>query len=597
MGKTFIKYNEVEIRNCLIRRFDQEPVYDDSGTDLLYFKFSISVEGIVYTQKSPTWSQDLGVWVQGGNAVSTTSATAHYKDFRRNIAAPRGNFLMVMGADSDGTNGETMLDVKAASAQDLGNVTGYDMNNGPRGSIRIIRATGDDVFRVQADFEVCTLECGYSEGNKSNVLSNRWTCADDIDENFYTTRTFSGRLRLANSLINPHGFRSLVIPTLQPGMKRKSVRVTSSSDGLTLDYTVTDDEAAFSPPEPATSWSYSHTESMSENGATQTGHMEIRLSGDRRVNKKELLAVAVQIMRHKILSIGIVNAGNYTVKSFSATDSSGSDKQNTVVVNCTVQHVWGGIKQNFIMAFGRWGKPIDGTVIDAYDNDLSPPLPGGTEGNISAAAALSAYLQSPCNPDHAINFQTDNSGTDIAGGSPGIVVDVEVRPSDSDVDEIPGHLSDSHVNEGIYTYYQGDYNYQTNEMVTDLPLADTEVSGSSSRPDSISLSQLARPTGRLTVRISAERQLAMPVLPAPKEWVDVRGITMTPLNHKIVPSSTDVDQLGEPVYRVNAEYTFALSRAPEAEEEQEFNIGEVPWLKGEIGKTPDGFLNGSYGNE
>ncbi|MGH7743988.1 MAG: hypothetical protein ACREQ5_04110, partial [Candidatus Dormibacteria bacterium] len=45
---TDVTYGTVTIASCQTLRFAQEAVYDDSGTDLLYQKFLIRVQGYIY---------------------------------------------------------------------------------------------------------------------------------------------------------------------------------------------------------------------------------------------------------------------------------------------------------------------------------------------------------------------------------------------------------------------------------------------------------------------------------------------------------------------------------------------------------------------
>lgn len=606
MGKTYIKYNDVEIRNCLLRGFTQTPVFDSSETDLMFYKFAIRVDGVIYADKDD-WSKDLGVWKtgSGSQAASKTSVTVHISDIRAKMAQPRGDFEMIMGADADGSGGETLIEARHPVSNDAGKTSGYDMNNGPRcTSFSVNRVVGDNVFSVSAEFEVCTLECGFGgeddDKNTTNVLSNRWTCADEIDANFYTTRVMSGQVRLANAVVNPHSFRHLVIPTLQPGMKRESISVTSSLDGLTLNYRVTDKEVTFSPPAPATSWEYSHTESLGENGAVHYGQMMIRLSGDRYVDKIELLTLAIDMMRQKILGVNLRNDVKYILRGFSATDTGGSNSSNSITVQADVQHVRDLVVDNVKAGFGKFGNVPNVGMRNVWDIDESPDLPNETEANIASATAFSAYLQFPCSGDHSINKTESNggqsSGTPETAERPAIAVrsipDREFRD--------PQWMSNEHINEGIYTHYVANHKYDTDQMKAALPLAQQEPA-SSSIPASVSFGQLAQPVGKLTVRVQAERQRKSPEMPKPEDFEDDTGIKYTLMEQKVMPHGVDLDPVGVPVYRADAEYIFVLDRAIQPDE-QELNIGVIPWINhlaaglNAVAKTTDGFLDGTLGS-
>src|ERR1700685_2266752 len=181
------------------------------------------------------------------------------------------------------------------------NILDVDLNNGPKSRvISITHVSADEVLRCQVEFEICQLECvrdipdGLSNQQTNlapAVLSNRWSVNDSIDKNFMTTRTYTGRLRLASLGVDPNDFRSWIVPSVYPGFHRERMDFAITTDGLNVDYTVGDKEIVFSAPAPATTWKFSHTETTGD-GKSIVGELSITLGGDRTVSRTLLIAMA-----------------------------------------------------------------------------------------------------------------------------------------------------------------------------------------------------------------------------------------------------------------------------------------------------------------
>ena len=76
---TTVLYNYVTIHNCVTREFDQELLYDASGTDLVAVRYKIGVEGYVHAQQaagSGHGIQEVGGPTSTGPCPSPGAGTA-----------------------------------------------------------------------------------------------------------------------------------------------------------------------------------------------------------------------------------------------------------------------------------------------------------------------------------------------------------------------------------------------------------------------------------------------------------------------------------------------------------------------------------------
>lgn len=581
-GSTTVKYGDITFTNCLTKRFEQEAVFDDSGTDLLYYKFTIRIVGWVHGRSNISSVNIIPI-------TSLGSAAVHHRKFRPVLLEPRKSFEMRLGKTIDPVfAGQELLLCAPATTQSLSGrpetTKGKDLNNGPKAKIlSVANIAADELIKVEAEFEICKLECGFSDegaGNNSGVLNNRWSCIDDVDHNFYTTRTFTGRLRLSTSLVNPHSFRDWVVPGMQEGMKLEKMSFTASEDGLNLDYTVIHKEVAFSAPAPATDWRISHTESLGEFAMIGYAEISITLNGDRNVDKGELLAIAASVIEAKLVTLqGDVERelNDHLILAFTITDTFGSDQNNSVHVYCKVRHVQ-EVNETFPLAVEEFSIPIDASVIVGYDSNISRGTgeDARTEGPIPMMSAFATYLQSPCNTRHGIQAAILptarlDSGVNKAAG----IIRLEARVVPELRSEHPEYMSEGHK-QNMYTYYEMDNTYDIRGHKVQLPIASgpSTSSADDDKPTSVTVI-LTNPTAKRIVRIKAERAGDWPLLPTPKDFMDENGIKVELLDHKIVPGTPERGPDGIVIHRINAEYIYALSRPPRPNEK--LRVGFNPW--------------------
>lgn len=385
INRTHIRYGEVDLVNCLTDTFSQEPVYDESGTDLLYYKYSIAVtcyvhgstgqggptgtgageitgawggvanqpptvanegpaiiptddgsgsyeDGVGYTQTGETEfgtssNEDLGPFFSGGGGTIAQNAVFNYRALRAQLGQPRQPFQMWVGRNQLLASAPAQPSSQTNNAgsayggilNEHSNIGIYDLNNGPKIlGLEITKVQGPSIFRVQWRVEVCVRHCfggandaenlderggslvphaGHARGNQ--ILSNRWSVSDSIDQDLLTTRTITGTLRASTANVNPNVFREYVVPPLSLGMRISSMQFEVSADGLTLNYTIIHSEIEHAAPWPATSWDFQWSLTTGD-GMLATADGRIRLKGDRNVSKGHLIQLGLTILESRL---------------------------------------------------------------------------------------------------------------------------------------------------------------------------------------------------------------------------------------------------------------------------------------------------------
>ena len=572
---TVVTYGPVTFSNVLTRKFRQEPVFDQGGQNVQYTRFSIHIVGHVHAIAATKGSQIESTYTDPMN-LPDGRASASHKWIRWNLMQPRQSFTFISSNDTLLSAGPASLanPVPPPSSTQYSQV---DLNNGPRClGFEIVQVIRNNVFRVEAEFEVCVNECNNSlqNTNTSSVLSNCWSCTDDIDRNFYTRRTISGQLRVATAVLNPHSFRNIVLPPLQPGMRRDSMQFVAADDGLTLQYTITDQEVAFAAPKPATSWRVSHTESVSREESSIGSYVsvDVMLAGDRNADKNELISLAAAIIDAKCT--GQAPRRSRIFLNYSITDETGDDgstihasararrthrKQEPAIAGVAIDRLKPLTAGDLIAVAG---------IVGQYDPELSRGARPGenleSHGPISLVGAFSTYLQSACGNQHEL-FRTplaQEPGTPIAGPT----VNVEAYttadlPGDESIDWTTADASDN-----VYTYYAVDSTYERAGMVVQLPIAQGSQStgslgGGTTGATSAFVTLAATQTQRV-VRMEAERVGAPPSLPAPAEYWQENGINYYLLDSQVQVGAPERGPDGEYVFRERREYRYGADYDP-----------------------------------
>lgn len=607
-GQTWLIYNDIQIQNCQTLNFEQSVRYDKSGTDKIYDEFKIKVVGYAHSiviqsgglEPNPPHSMNITT-VQD---ESFSSAGQQELAIRARLTTPRAALIFKVGADRFGAGGVDLLTV---NPQGKTNTTvslkpesqptiNYDVNNGPKPqSINVTQITGNTLFRIEFEVTCCVVACsttGDAPKQKFGVLSNRWSCRDMIDQDFFTTRTITGELITANGSISPHEFRDWVIPRLRPGFKRQDMEFTASEDGRVLQYTFTDKEIAYSAPRPATSWKMTHKESAYDGGLVRST-VNIEFSGPRNVNRTQLFAIAAHVFDAKMIMSFVNDKHKRYIEELTFTDEYG-DGVNRVLASISVLRS-GDQKDIFGTVSDQLGNPpsdqndIFGPNVQVpYDSNLSRGASQFDQidlsGPIDITGAWAAYLQTPCDDNHGICAAAENNLPRVGPCDPrlGGTVPLRIRTV---LPPAPFWTSPSH-DASIYTHYHVESRLQHDHDRMQLPIAGWigtslgggSIGGGTAVQATSSVFTMGLGALRRIVRVVGQRIGSPPAIPKPLEsyLYLATGGTATLLKSLINYVSPTREPGGGQVHEVHAEYQYAID-APPDQSSTSIPIGFNPW--------------------
>lgn len=636
---TVVTYNGIRLHHCSTKRFDQQTVYDDTGTDYLYTKFHVQVVGYVHANLHVSSTANTGVRTDAtsfppgstayanmdkGNDDFTSGAAQNFNVIRTLLAQPRADFEMRVGANEQGTGGDILLSASAITLANAKSISGRDVDNGPKPKgVSITRLTGNAIYRVEFEIEVCRVECSVdgsaSTNNNRGVLSNRWAMTDEIDNNFYCTRTITGRLRVASANLNPHSFRQLVMPPLNKYFRRERIQFTATADNLNLDYTIVDKEIAFAAPIPASSWHVSFQESSASARISQTT-ISIRLTSARNVNKQVLFQIAAQIIDARGIRLAGGNAGGVVIfREATFTDVYG-DAENYIEAHAVLEHAGGEELKDapdILSAVGtRLGKPLTNVDIPGaagnippynYEQSINPVqlnAQGQQAGPTGLAGLFACHLQTACELEHNFYITSKDlpaKNEPASGSGQDAVVTVNTLPGGV---PLPDTVSTTEHHDYPYTYYRMQTTYEDRASNVQVPLATekpgSSASGSTGQTSSSNAGSANAPTStvvrlggsvaRLTARVAAERIGQWPELPASPITMGTAGLSASAttaaanaiaykiLDSVIIPEAVELTADGKKLYRSSMQITYAMSRALKFAYEG-IRVGRQPWIK------------------
>lgn len=595
-GQTIVEYNGASIFQCQTLRFEQREERDPTGMDTLFHHFTVTVAGYAHA-KSITGPAAPYVYPAVGPDAATVTA-----NFRRLLSEPRKEFKMRVGCDAAGAGGVELLQ---ASPDQTGQLdAARDLNNGPRCTELSIRSiVANELFRIEATFEASLPLCQGTLPGEARVLSNRWSVTDAIDANRYTTRTYAGRLRVTAGTISPHSFRRMVSPMIMPGMRLESMDFDASADGLWLNYTVVHREVAYSAPEPATSWEISHTERTAFDRPIGIGELSITLTGDRDVDRRELIALGLRIVNDRLREGITLRVNDHRILQLAITDYFGSEGPLRVTINASVEHIIKGgdnavanDNDKLFFAKEKLGTPIDSAVLEwmanynsNYSRNGRPGESPPTDGPVTLVGAFATYLQSICENRHDMGCGVDTPLVSDGGIRRCTQPSVSARVSTSLPDEPPSWSSPSHA-EAIYTSYRMESRYETPAHRIAMPIA-KDYYGSG---DTQAVIGLAPPTSNRVMRIYAARVGQEPSLPSPVDSYQDGENTAKLLKVVVLPTVPERGPDGHQLFEAHAEYHYALTQPLKTNSLP--RVGVNPWEVGPVYRSSPSLV-GAYSED
>lgn len=586
---TTVTYNGITLHNVVTRRFDQEITYDQSGTDLIGHKFSLSFEGILHAQRVPLSLSTAYIAPIG--ISSANSAAAVYDTVKRLLGQPRGLLIVQFGGQTVLSAGPTAISGETAVGR--GGLD-PDVDNGPKPRrVAISHVSGNSVYRVSFDID-CTLSL-CSPGRSNMVLSNRWQIVESMDANFFVERRIQGRMRLSSSHgVGGHAFKHVIVPGLEIGFARKRVEFAVEENGLDCTYTIVDNQVHTSAPWPATKMSARHTEATSD-GVKFISDVYVRLDGPPHVDKRLLIERAVQIADNRLNFIEQTTSTGedepqMLIEFAQITDHIGEEA--TVELNIRVQQL--RTAGEFLTHVRKevLGTPlaleqlkddagdINGTE---YDPRLSPyPAlygydPHGGERRPAVLLLLQCYLQNPCINIHSPSQGQQEADNENTPEREREGTQVEERPPGSIEEEQLDRYSDS-ARAALYTMSKITTQYVTQDMKVAMPISRIVPARNIQAPTNV-IFDLCEPQAYKKIDIDVERAGQLPELPEPHAVITDGTLVATrkSKDERLYPPVLSADGRHQ-IFRIEATYWYILNRPPL--DGEQLRIGRHPNTQG-----------------
>jgi len=572
---TVVTYNGITMNSVATTHFAQAVQYDASGSDALYWKYTLTFEGIVHAQGVTTTRLP---WVgQGlGSGSKFPSVQQAYVNISKALWQPRQTLAVTIGGAlilSCGTSGNP------------------DLDNGPKPQrVELSHITANSTLgpTFHVVFEIQCAAAVQPGSTVPPVLDNRWSIHESMDEEFFTTRSISGQIRCSQAQFATDGYRGLVVPALESGFKREHFEYNVHPDSLTIDYVCTDKQVHTAPPWPAVKINVRHSESTAD-AASFESEIHVALKGAPNSNKLDLFALAMKIIQDRLGKIGTLGKDDGKVPlAFSIVDEIG--ERNGIEVYFKINHQRDSSSLtvndgNFLgCPLGALGRPLG----DFYPlsqgspkyNPTVSPVPSvtgyvsqGGQGPRPApilALALNCFLQVPTDNVHWIGH--GNYSVQPAPASPPLPSNSPTPPNppstsvtqNPNLDPYALPSLTSSQNSALYTFCTAETTLGLNPLRVQLPIADSPANYKAGA-DTCVVCTLGLPQGALTFHIECERVGDWPDIPEPvPTWTDpdtkIRG-TLLLASLKPMPPTLDALKI-KAVYRLSARIVYALNRPP-----------------------------------
>lgn len=603
-----VLYNGVTLTRVETKKWQEDVQYDESGMNMLGSRVEMTFEGTITESslegyaESPH-SEDAAI---PPNVPVGVGKKIQYA--LRALEMPRANLIVY----DDIQDGEPIFAAYAENGltenSPIQNQLNMDVAGGPKPiSVRIVYIV-NGYARVEITFVVNKIRCleGETTGGNSNnlnprngfVISNRCWTDETIDENFYTTKKFTGRLRVSSANQSVLFYRQMFYPPLERGFYRESVNFSESEDGLTLNYTVTDKQRRNAAPYPATKVE-GEVQYHSINSGTTFVAARVSMIGAPFAPKQALVARALEFIRIKIDSFtkDIFQTG--TIQDFVVSENIGDPPAITVSLKMLTnareksspQQEGKTLFDTYIANLNQIGSEVE--FNDWYINGSEEPVaykryesqtpdPYGYQVysvyDSETSAASEDSEKSPESP--FLGYIKCLATVPCAMRPPVYAKSVSVE-SDFEQEEVTVVQRDT-PNTGYgteptgvaqdaikfpWTFYKSHIIYDTDNMVTALPSAINPLNNGGGNPVIV---RLAGALPKARVVIEAERANAIPSFPDPyndevisavSDQGSPNNITFTPVRSRIQHSEPKRGTVNnDVVYVSSCEIEYVLSR-------------------------------------
>lgn len=316
------------------KAFKVEPEYDNSGVDLKWPKYTISVLGLlaptplieqlpyndasVSTTAATAAELAVSLGLDAAVAQAAAAAAAQAAVEAAKAQRKRGVYDYSLPPSPAGTGegyGAFVDEIKArlmTPRQELyyqnGSLTlrspGPDANLGPKPlSCSMAPLTGG-YFLVEFAISACLPECK-DNPIPSPVVSLKWSQSESFDENWLSTVTTRGKLVVRSDLRqSADSFRHLCVPGMLADFRRESIEFTLSESGCELGFSVVDKELPGPLPGGVTRAEGQCVIVVSK-GALRRGQVDVTLGAPKGVSRADLMSIATRMCLSKLRFEGL----------------------------------------------------------------------------------------------------------------------------------------------------------------------------------------------------------------------------------------------------------------------------------------------------
>lgn len=609
---TTIFYGNLQLLNCKIKRFDQTVQFDESGSDAMFSRFTITVESHVHDQDTLVGMFDLSLF--GASPAFRLKALQSY------LQHPRRRFRMFFEDD-------LWLDVEANATVGQGDVVSapptnepvvsgrVDVDNGPKvHSCNVTHVAGFKTFRVDITFEVCVVLCVGENNNLQSaefgvLIHNRWSLEESLDDSMHWHRTITGKARIGHPVYWRQSMRYLVVPHLSPYMKFAGSQYVQTKDAMYLDYRYSMRQMHAAPIPPSIDWSCTHAEETGIGGGQGTSSIVINMTGDpqdHNPNHKRRLFVAALMILEARIGYQLAKEGAEPTASFWITSARLVDRVHTPDIELAVQlqrsyaqelpdvpgnappaDRWSGLTWQML---GAW--PMTPGPITGYRRDIWPEPSPTMASDPGPAAMFNRLWQSPCGHrpsaneasiyyhQHEADHQRDNN---LAVNQPPPDESVEsgtVFQSDFPLEDTPAASPlkvDPEQAKSLWMDIELRPRYIVDHGRVFLPYFATEQYFANNTNTNGTAVRLHRPVSKLCIWYRATRMGKVPDIPKiVDQFTDVNGIVYWLDEEEtldsppaLVPDATNY------MFSVELRLVYLMSRQLRTGDHQQ--VGALPW--------------------
>lgn len=569
---TTVTYNNVVIHNCVTREFDQELLYDASGTDLIAVRYKLGFEGYVHAQQALTVRHGIQ---ESGGPTNTGATHTQFALVSMRLAEPRQAFTLRW-------QGNLILAAEPATAAAA--TASMDVDNGPKPRGLAVLHVSPASIKVRWSVEFMLSGCPAGQAGDTarkgpfKIINNRWSISETLDADFFTTRRIAGTIRFAEGLTAKHAYKAAVVPGIEKGFRRELIEYDVGASGLEATYAIADRQVHYAAPWPATHMDVVHTYSTND-ALTWLDDCSVTLRGSPEADRRMLLMRMMQIIDARSEGLRVANAEDkqYLLENAVITEHFGEAN----VVNCqiTVRHmgegtrtVLGNILEN------KLGKTLELPDVEghAYDPSISrvPAVHGyDPQGQARSPAflyLLTCYHQDPC-----------SQVKHIFGGSqtapheePGQDKETPPYPVQSPGLQLPAGNDSNYSNDqkqAAYTLASLSNRYVVDRMRVVLPKGQADSAGNTA-----DVGDLVPGLAMRILYFDAERIGDWPQIPSVADTYTDGPIVGTLLRYVVEPQPPVLSPDGyKKIFRVRVKACYALNRLPTAEET--VAVGVLPY--------------------